>query len=312
MPGNQDVYDASGKGTYSSNGVTPMFAKPVAKDGDAQRNMGSLRPMGGLWDGGQKMENSMEEQEEMEEGVSLDVSDMIEVLFEGQQLSDEFKERAAVIFESALNERVALVEQAILEASQEVIEEQVSEITATLTESIDEYLNYTINEWMEDNKLQVEQGFRTEIAENFLQGLKELFENSYIDIPEDKVDIVDELFDENQKLQESIDELIATNLALNEEVLVNECLAIFLEQTSGLADTEIERLATLSESIDFNSVEQYKEKLNILKESYLNGDVKNTGSSEIVDSEQSTGMINEDMSFYVNSISKHLKNQGKK
>ena len=165
---------------------------------------------------------------------------------------------------------------------------------------------------MEDNKLQVEQGFRTEIAENFLQGLKELFENSYIDIPEDKVDIVDELFDENQKLQESIDELIATNLALNEEVLVNECLAIFLEQTSGLADTEIERLATLSESIDFNSVEQYKEKLNILKESYLNGDVKNTGSSEIVDSEQSTGMINEDMSFYVNSISKHLKNQGKK
>ena len=127
MPGNQDVYDASGKGTYSSNGVTPMFAKPVAKDGDAQRNMGSLRPMGGLWDGGQKMENSMEEQEEMEEGVSLDVSDMIEVLFEGQQLSDEFKERAAVIFESALNERVALVEQAILEASHEVIEEQVSE-----------------------------------------------------------------------------------------------------------------------------------------------------------------------------------------
>ena len=312
MPGTQDVHDASGKGTHSANGVTPMFAKPVAKDGDAAKNMASLKPMAGLWDSGTKMEPNMEEQE-MEENVSLDISDFIEVLFEGQDLSDEFKERAAVIFESALNQKVALIEQAILEASEEVIQEQVNEITATLTESLDEYLNYTINEWMEENRLQVEQGFRTEIAENFMQGLKELFENSYVDVPEEKIDLVDELFDENQKLQESINELMASNMALTEEAMVNECLAVFLEQTNGMADTEVEKLASLSENIDFDSVEQYKEKLQILKESYLNGESV-ASNSTVTDSEEPTsaGMINEDMSVYVNSISKHLKNKVKK
>lgn len=316
MPGNQDVYDASGKGTYSANGVTPMFAKPIAQDGVAKKNMASLRPMGGLWNGNQMEDEPMEEEtEQMEEGTELDISDYINALFEGQDLSDEFKERAAVIFESALNEKVSLVEQAILEASQEIIQEQTEIIAATLTESIDEYLNYTINEWMEENKLQVEQGFRTEIAENFMQGLKELFENSYVDIPDEKIDIVDELFEENQSLQESLNDLIAQNMALTEEALVNECLSVFLEETNGLADTQIEKLASLSEGIDFDSVDQYREKLRILKESYSDSDsVGSLNSSSVTDTEtqSSSGMINEDMNVYVNSISKHLKNHGKK
>jgi hypothetical protein len=306
MQGNKDVHDESGKGTFSSNGVTPMFAKAIAKDGDAKKNMASLSPAGVSNAGG--TDQTMGAQ--MEESVELDITDYINALFEGQDLSDEFKQRAAVIFEAALNEKISIVEQAILQASEELIAEQTESVASTLTESIDEYLSYAINEWMEENRLQVEQGFRTEIAENFMRGLKDLFENSYVDIPEDKVDIVDELFDEHNELQESMNKLIQENMALNEEVAVAKCLNIFFEETAGLADTEIEKIASLSEGINFDSLDQYRDKIKIIKESYLNGETKPTQSaqSSIMESDQIAPVnLNEDMSSYVQSISKQLK-----
>ena len=306
---NKDDYDASGKGSHDASGKGVMFAKPVAPEGTAKKNMASQSPNGGIWDGGTK---ESPETKEVEESVEIDVSDFINALFEGQEFSNEFKEKAAVIFESALNQKVSLIEQAILQASEEVIEEEVAQAVGVLTEKVDDYLGYVINEWMEENKLQVEQGFRTEIAENFIVGLKELFENSYIEVPEEKVDLVDELFAENRQLEESLNELIAKNKELAENNLVNECATVFLETSSDLADTEIEKLASLSEGIEFSDVETYKNKLGLLKESYFGEKAQESTTSTMITEETSVAPVsNDEMSMYVNSIKKHLKSAGK-
>lgn len=308
---NKDDYDASGKGSHDASGKGVMFAKPVAPEGTAKKNMASLSPSGGVWDGGTK--ESPETTENVEESVEIDVSDFINALFEGQEFSNEFKEKAAVIFESALNQKVSLIEQAILQASEEVIEEEVAQAVGVLTEKVDDYLGYVINEWMDENKLQVEQGFRTEIAENFIMGLKELFENSYIEVPEEKADLVDELFAENRQLEESLNELIAKNKELAENNLVNECATVFLETSSDLADTEIEKLASLSEGIEFSDVETYKNKLSLLKESYFGTKAQeSTSASNMITEETNVAPVsNDEMSMYVNSIKKHLKSAGK-
>lgn len=309
-----DEHDANGKGTHAANGVTPMFAKPVAQAGVAQSNMATLSP-----NGKKQQQNTMENPEpdtsgEQKESVQLDITDYVNALFEGQELSDEFKKKAAVIFEAALNEKVSLIEKAILQASQEIIEEQVQGVASALTEQVDGYLGYVINEWMEENKLQVEQGFRTEIAENFIHGLKELFENSYIEVPEEKTDLVDELFAENRQLEENINALMKQNMELQEKNLANECANAFMEMTSDLADTEAEKLASLSENMEFDGVDQYKEKLALLKESYFNSQSANTSSHTLTEEvAPSSNVVSDDiMSAYVNSISKHLKLVNKK
>ena len=299
----KDVYDATGKGTFDAMGNSPMFAKPVATGSAA------TQPKQAAYTEKPNTTGETMEEEPKNESIQFDVTDYINVIFEGQQLSDEFKQKAAVVFEAALNEKVSIIEQAILQASEEVIEEQVVGAVNVLTEKVDGYLGYVINEWMEENKLQVEQGFRTEIAENFMAQLKQLFENSYIHVPAEKVDLVDELFAENRQLEENLNNIMKKNLELQEKNLVNECSNAFMELSAGLADTEVEKLASLTEGIEFDSVDQYKEKVQILKESYFNSKAESRSSQVLAESASTSApMVNDDMmSHYVSSISKHLK-----
>jgi hypothetical protein len=316
----QDVYDAEGKGTFDANKKGVKFNKPVANPGVAGRNMKSLSPGGGVWDGNPTEETDSEDSEtKIKESTSIDITSFIEALFEGQNLSEDFKEKTRVIFESALNEKVKLIENAILESAKEVIEEQVQQNVAYITEKVDDYLGLVVKEWLVENQLQVEQGFRTEIAENFISGLKELFENSYVEVPEDKIDLVDELFAENKKLEESVNELIARNLELQESNLVNECATVFVEMSSDLTDTEVEKLASLSEGIEFFDVETYKNKLNVLKESYFKNDNTSTTNSQLISEDISGGFsspntnnTSNEMKAYINTIAKHLKNTNRK
>jgi hypothetical protein len=319
-----DDYDAMGKGS-NVMGKGAKFARPVTPEGAANRNKASLSPNGGLDKGnadesgyptnkGVDASSDTPGEEDFKESFEMDITDFVNALFEGQNLSEDFKQKAAVIFESALNQKVSLIEQAILEASEEVIQEQVSDAVGVITEKVDEYLGYVITEWMDENKLQVEQGFRTEIAENFIMGLKDLFENNFIEVPEDKVDLVDELFAENRQLEESINELMKKNMELAEQNLVNECAAAFLEMSSGLADTEVEKLASLTEGLDFNDVETYKNKIAVLKESYFGEKAPANSSQSMITEETSVvpPVTNDEMSMYVHSISKHLKGTNKK
>jgi hypothetical protein len=174
------VFAANGVGAMAANGVEPQDAgNETIPDGTAQRNQATLRPGGGSWDGSaDAMKGSGKMEQQMAEDVEMDVSDFANALFEGENLSESFKSKCIAIFEAAVNEKVSLMEQAMIEASKKIIEEQVASSVTTITENVDKYLTYVCEEWMNENKLAVESGMKTEIVENFIHGLKELFENT--------------------------------------------------------------------------------------------------------------------------------------
>ena len=196
--------------------------------------------------------------------------DYLASLFDGEELSEDFKIKAQTIFEAAIAEKVSIIESHILEAAKEIIEEQIVEHGTDLVEQVDSYLDYVISEWMEENKVAVERGLRTEIAENFIMGLKNLFENSFIDVPQEKYNVLDDLFGANEELQENVNSLIKQNMDLKNEIKAHLCAEAFMEETSGLAATQVEKLAKLSEGLEFDSVDQYRQKVALLRESYFN------------------------------------------
>ena len=257
---------------------------------------------------GEELEGEEISPEEQMEQLELEIDETINAMFEGTNADPQFVEKIKVIFEAALNEKVALIEDAIIDASQELIEERVEEATEILTEQIDDYLTYVAEEWLTENRLQVEQGFRTEIAENFLRGLKELFENSFVDVPEDKHDIVDDLFAQNSELEDEINKTLAENIDLKNQLVAHECATAFIERTSDLADTEVEKLQKLAEGIEFNNVEQYIEKLDLLKESYFgNDETQQNNNFSMINEEIAVDrkpVVEGEMAAYVSAISK--------
>ena len=278
--------DASGKGAVI--GTVPV-------GNNAQGNMSSLSP------GAKK--KTKKEQEPQQEDV-----DYLESLFDGENLSEDFKFKAKTIFEAAINERVSMIEAHILEAAKELVQEQseaakevVAESTANtannLVEHIDGYLNYVVEEWVEENQVAIERGLRTELAENFINQLKDLFESSFIDVPDEKYNILDDMYGANSELQEALNSTIAENMQLRNEITARLCAEAFIEQTSDLADTEIEKLASLAEGIEFDSVDQYKQKVAILKETYFNGN-----SSVLAESSNRT-YLNENVGSFVSTES---------
>jgi hypothetical protein len=280
----------------------------------AAANMASLRPGGTVATGGQEEEEAINEESDEMDQLEVDISDTLNALFESTDATPEFVEKFKVIFEAALSEKVAIIEESILEASREIIQENVSSITENLTEQMDQYLSYVVEEWMQENKLAVESGFRTEIAENFIMGLKDLFENSFIDVPDEKYDVLDDLFSVNGDLETQLNHTIKENMELKNKVLAHECAESFVEMSRGLADTEVEKLAKLSENIEFNSVDQYREKIQLLKESYFGSEItENVSNPGSFLTEETTNVNTKPagadpvMDAYIHSISNQLK-----
>ena len=199
----------------------------------------------------------------------IDIEEDVNALLGGEDLSEEFREKAKMVFESALNSKVSEIHEA-LEAQYEIkLEEAKEGLKEALTDRVDSYLEYVAEEWMTENELAIEHGLKTEMTESFLSGMKGLFEEHYVTIPEDKYDVlesmVEKLDDMETKLNEQIDKNIGLNQRLSESVSDN-----ILDQVSeGLAVTQKEKLASLAESVEFESEEEYREKLETLKESYF-------------------------------------------
>ena len=199
----------------------------------------------------------------------IDIEEDVNALLGGEELSEEFREKAKLVFESALNSKVSEIHEA-LEAQYEIkLEEAKEGLKEALTDRVDSYLEYVAEEWMTENELAIEHGLKTEMTESFLSGMKGLFEEHYVTIPEDKYDVlesmVEKLDDMETKLNEQIDKNIGLNQRLSESVSDN-----ILDQVSeGLAVTQKEKLASLAESVEFESEEEYREKLETLKESYF-------------------------------------------
>ena len=339
MPNNQmqqsRVKDISGRGDMDASGRGSMDAPAVAQDGQAQANMASIRPGGGLWSmdataraviGGQQTQSQedtedtedteeTEDTEDTEKGKKMKTEDYIQVLFNGETLTEEFKVKAKTIFEAAVAERVAEIEQNIIEASAAVIREETEKAVVSglenLTEAVDGYLTEVSREWLKENQVEVERGLRTEIAENFILGLRQLFENSYVEVPEQKVDLVDDLFEQNAKLEKTLNEVISQNIDLKSNLVGQLCAEQFTQIAEGLTDTETERLAKLAESLDFESIEQYAEKVKLLKESYF-GPGSETNAPVDASGSSPAPSANPLMEGYVAAISRQLKISGKR
>ena len=258
-------------------------------------------------------EEETTEEEVIEEEETIDIEADVQALLEGEELSEEFQDKARTIFEGAIRSKVAEIKEELQESYAVALVEELDKIKEGLTERVDSYLEYVADEWFVENALQVEQGLKTEMTESFLEGMKTLFEEHYVTIPEDKYDVLNSMVDKLDEMENKLNEQIDRNVALNRRLAESTADVIFTDVAEGLADTQKEKLATLAENVEFESDADYREKLETLKESYFPSKTsapKNT--SENLSEEVSTDeVIQEDtsprMQAYLDVLSRAVK-----
>ena len=240
------------------------------------------------------------------------IKEDMDALLEGENLSEEFVIKAATIFEAAV---IARAEEVVAIAEAELMEQfesAVEEIKEDLAAKVDDYLNYMVEEWVKDNEIAIESGLRSEITEEFIDGLRNLFVEHYIDIPAEKVDVVEGLSAKVEELESALNEQIQRGIELNKELNEQKKIEAIYTACEGLTQTQVEKLKSLAENVEFTTEEEFEGKLTTLKESYFKADVKVADSSsldEIVIEEEKTVATSADplMEVYSKSISKSLK-----
>ena len=235
---------------------------------------------------------------------SLDVSDDVNALVDGEELSEEFKTKAATIFESAVKSKVRAELEKIQEENDKVIEEMAESTINDMTEKVDDYLNYVVEQWMEENQLAIERGLKGEIAEDFISGLKNLFEDHYIDVPDEKYDILEANLTRIEELEEKLNKQMDENIQLRKAKgeLVKESL--IADVANGMTDTETEKFQSLVEDVEFSDEESYTEKLQTIKESYF-------GTQEVLTEDASETTSTEPVQEVSKSMEKYLKAIGR-
>ena len=208
-------------------------------------------------------EEVVAEAEEIEEEEEFDVSEDVSALLEGEELSEEFQEKARTIFEAALRSKVEEIKEGMVaaydEAYEERLVEEVTEIKSALTERVDSYLEYVSEEWVTENRLAIESGLKAEMSESFLSGMKSLFEEHYVSIPEEKYDVLESMVEKLDEMETKLNEQIEKNITLNSRLSESVADGIFDEVAEGLALSQKERLASLAESVEFESAKTYRE-----------------------------------------------------
>ena len=259
-------------------------------------------------------EEETTEEEVIEEEEVIDIEADVQALLEGEELSEEFQDKARTIFEGAIRSKVAEIKEDLQEAYATALVEELDEIKVGLTERVDSYLEYVCDEWFQENALQVETGLKTEMTESFLEGIKGLFEEHYVSIPEEKYDVLNSMVDKLDEMENKLNEQIDRNVALNRRLAESSADVIFSSVAEGLADTQKEKLATLAENVEFESETDYREKLGTLKESYF--PTSNTSAprstSENLSEEVSTDEVAPQeyapaMQAYLNTLSRSAK-----
>jgi len=249
------------------------------------------------------------------EDVDVDVAhidyqeDLDNLVAEEATLSDGFQAKAGIIFEAALKSKVGSEIERLESEYVQNLEEEVSEIKSELVEKVDSYLNYVVGNWMEENKVAVETGLRTEIAEDFMASLQSVFKEHYIEVPEGKVDLIDELSEQVTELEESLNKTTEENIALTESVSNLERAEIVRNASVGLALTEAEKLASLVEDIDFDTAETFEMKVNVVKESYFKTEAQESvdEAQNLVGTDEAPADISDVMARYTSAISKFNK-----
>ena len=214
-------------------------------------------------------EEVVAEEETVEETAEYDIEEDVNALLGGEELSEDFKNKAKTIFEAAINAKVAEIKESLEVQYQEKLAEEIEAAKESLAERVDSYLEYVADEWFEENALAVENGLKTEMTESFLEGMKGLFEEHYVSIPEDKYDVLESMVEKLDDMETKLNEQIEKNISLNGRLAEATADGILDQVSEGLASTQKEKLASLSESVEFESEESYREKLETLKESYF-------------------------------------------
>ena len=286
VPGAQSVTDLGGSSTTpnehdedgeenpGAKAAAPVGAKAAQSDGTAQTSnindagdQGTTPTVGtqvayGTGDGGKVTYP-------IHAGFELDVSDDIKALLEGTELSEEFAEKAKTIFEAAVKAKLKEEYDKLVKHFAEETEKKVEEIKKELSEEVSGTVNYAVGQWKEENQLAVDQGIKTEITEDFIAGLKNLFEEHYISIPDDKVDVVEGMADQIREMETRLDEQVKANVKLQNRLDESARVVVLKNVSEGLADTQKEKLAALAEGIEFTTEEEFTKKVNTIKESYF-------------------------------------------
>jgi len=258
----------------------------------------------------QAMEDTEQDEEVIAEEEAVDVSAELNSIF-GEDLSEEFKAKASSIFEAAVIARVNSEMDKVVAKLEEQAAAELLTFKETIVEKVDGYLNYVVEQWMVENQVAIDSGLRTEIAEDFISGLKNLFVEHYIEVPEEKYDVMDELQTVAQELETKLNESIDENIELAKELEELKASKIFEEQAKDLADTEVSKLKKLVEGIDFGSEDLYREKISVIKENYFPKAAKNSPEKMLVEESGSVPAFNgnDPMAKYVQSLSRTIKSR---
>ena len=292
----------SEEGAKGTKNAGSSAAKPVGK-----APVPSTKPS----DASAKMEETEEDGEETIAETKYDFTQDVDALVSGEDLSEEFRERAATIFEAAVTARVNTEVTALQEAFESTLTEEVAKIQTELAEKVDDYLTYAAENWMKENALQIEHGIKTEMAESFFNGLKGLFMEHNFSVPEEKFNLLDGMAGELDDMEAKLNEQIDTNVSLNKRIgefvkmeIVNEC-------ATGLAETQKEKLASLAEGVEFETEEDFQKKVETIKESYFTRKAELAESASDPSVEAAEPLVEEtvsgSMSKYVDALARWSK-----
>ena len=257
-------------------------------------------------------EEEIAETKEETSEMNIDLSDDVKALVSTDaDLSEEFKEKAATIFETAVKTRIQEQVKVLESQYEEKLSKETETVKEAMVSKVDSYLNYVVEEWMKENELAVERGIRTEIAEDFITGLKSLFKEHYIDVPEEKYNVLEDLTNQSKDLEAKLNEQIEKNVNLSKEVSEFHKKQAILEVTADLAETEKEKFVSMAENVEYDSAEKFREKLETIKESYFpKSKIEETASKDEVDSvaanEPAVEASSDAMAAYTAAITKNL------
>jgi Mg/Co/Ni transporter MgtE len=260
----------------------------------------------------EKDEEEVEEEYTPEE--EYDIEEDVNALLAGEELSEEFQEKARTIFEAAIRSKVAEIKEELVASYEETLIEEIEAIKTDLVDRVDAYLEYVSDEWMQENALAVEHGLKTEMTESFLNGMKQLFEDHYVTIPEDRYNVIENMVDKLDEMEGKLNEQIQKNVALNRRLAESVADVIFADVAEGLALSQKDKLASLAENVEFESEANYREKLVTLRESYF---PTRSTSAQVDDSEtlsESTDIQNQQpmvtgrMEAYLQTLGRVAKN----
>ena len=276
-------------------GPTPQNAKPDddshkidATKGAKSATAPTTKPSDASPDTQLKMKKEESEEAKGEEVIAeeqdetLDLSEDITAMFaDDSTISEEFKSKVATIFEARVTDRVNQIAEKIEADYAKQLEEAVESIQQDLTEKIDDYLNYVVEQWMDENEIAIESGLRAEITEEFIAGLRNLFAEHYIDVPAEKVDLVDELAGKVEELESKLNEEIERGVDLNKQLIESRKVEITRSVCEGLTETQVEKIKSLAESVEFSTEEEYKNKLETIRENYFPSGTKRADENQL-------------------------------